>query len=108
MGASAQTCSSCHPEIARTYARSGMGRSFRAVRPETRLPEFDGARFDHAPSRQQFTAYRSSGKYFVRRQQTGAEGKPINVFEEPVDYVIGSGNHAVSYLHRRRDDTLIE
>ncbi len=30
------------------------------------------------------------------------------MFEERVDYVIGSGNHAISYLHRTRDNRLTE
>jgi hypothetical protein len=29
---------SCHPEIARSYALTGLGRSFRIVRPDSNLP----------------------------------------------------------------------
>ena len=42
----------------------------------------------------------------VRR--TGFDGQETNVVEQQIDYVIGSGNHARSYLHRSPDGKLIE
>ena len=85
-----------------------MARSFRAVRAETVLPEFDGASWEHRASKERFTALRRDGRYYVRREQTGADGKPSNVFEEAVDYVLGSGNDWISYVHRTRDNKLVE
>jgi len=101
-------CAECHREIAQTYAATGMARSFRAVRPETVLPEFDGTAFDHKASREYFTPMRGAGSYFVRRSQTAPDGKPVNVLEVPVDYVLGSGNDWIGYLHRTRDNRLVE
>ncbi len=94
-----RVCAECHPQIAASYAQTGMARSFRAVRPDTVLPQFDGSRFEHKASAEQFTAGRRDGRYFVRREQSGA-----NVFEESVDYILGSGNDWISYLHRTRDN----
>jgi tetratricopeptide (TPR) repeat protein len=48
------------------------------------------------------------GQWFQRRHQTGFEGKETNAVETRVDYVIGSGNHARSYLHRAAGGHLIE
>ena len=39
------------------------------------------------------------GKYYQRRWQTGFDGKETNVDEKQVDFVVGSGNHARTYLH---------
>ena len=36
------------------------------------------------------------------------DAKPENVEELAIDYVMGSGNHARTYLHREEDGTLIE
>ena len=102
-GAAPQNCAECHAGIAASYARTGMGRSFRAARAGTKLPEFNGTEFSHRPSREDFVAFEKDGKNFVRRSLKGS-----NIFEEQVDYTIGSGNHAVGYLHRRRDNQLIE
>src|SRR5207237_8068938 len=80
-------CAGCHRQIAETYARTGMGRSFRPVRAETRLPEFDGSRYDHAASREHFTTLRRGGVYYVRRDQTGPGGPPVNLVEVPAAYL---------------------
>ena len=39
------------------------------------------------------------GKYYQRRWQIGFDGKETNVDEKQVDFVIGSGNHSLTYLH---------
>ncbi len=49
-----------------------------------------------------------NGQYFQRRWQLDAGGKEINVEELKIDYVMGSGNHARSYLHRTERGMLIE
>jgi hypothetical protein len=39
------------------------------------------------------------GKFFQRRHVPGSNQEPIHVHEEEVTYIVGSGNHARSYLH---------
>jgi predicted CXXCH cytochrome family protein len=46
--------------------------------------------------------------YYQRRWQIGFDGKETNIEELTIDYVLGSGNHARSYLHRTTRGTLIE
>ncbi len=48
------------------------------------------------------------GQYYQRRHQLDAAGKPVNVMELRVDYVMGSGNHARAYLHRTDSGRLLE
>jgi predicted CXXCH cytochrome family protein len=48
------------------------------------------------------------GKLYQRRWQVDSRGKEINSEEVTVDYVMGSGNHAKSYLHRTEGGMLIE
>src|SRR5262252_8365597 len=78
----ASVCGTCHREIAASYALTGMGRSFRSVKPESRLPEFDGSTFAHEASRQYFTPYAREGKHAVRRHQTGADGVVVNLLDK--------------------------
>ncbi|MES1256861.1 MAG: tetratricopeptide repeat protein, partial [Acidobacteriota bacterium] len=47
-------------------------------------------------------------KYYQRRWQIGFDGNETNAEEMSVDYVIGSGKHARSYLHRTSHGALIE
>lgn len=62
----------------------------------------------HPPSKSYFSMVRRDGKYYQRRYQTGFDGKPANVMEKEVHYVIGSGHQVRSYLHRTPSNTLIE
>jgi hypothetical protein len=101
-------CAGCHRQIAEDYSRTGMGRSFRSVRPASELPEFDGATFRHPASEQDFTPSRKDGRYFLRRHETGPGGAVANTLDSEVHYVFGSGNHARSYLHWSPAGTLIE
>src|ERR1700675_502292 len=64
-------CAVCHQRIAATYARTGMGRSFRSVRPGEALPEFNGKTFEHQASGEFFTPYVRDGKPHLRRYQLG-------------------------------------
>ena len=99
-------CPACHRAIAETYALTGMGRSFRSVK--SALPEFRGQTFRHEASDQYFIASVRRNKPYLRRFQKVADGSIINSLEKAVDYVIGSGNHAQTYLNRTPVGNLIE
>jgi len=102
-------CADCHPKIAETYLRTGMGRSF--SRPTTANTIGDPKKpvtFYHKPSDSYFTNIEHDGKFFQRRYQIGFDGKETNSFEKEIQFVMGSGNHARAYLHRSNRNTLIE
>jgi predicted CXXCH cytochrome family protein len=62
----------------------------------------------HAVSDTHYAMIRRGSEYYQRRWQIGMDGAEINVEELRVDYILGSGNHARSYLHRTAAGTLIE
>lgn len=99
-----KVCATCHRQIAEDYARTGMGRSF--FRP-TQQNSTEGS-FYHALSDTHFSMIRRNGQYYQRRWQIGSKGEEINIEESRIDYVMGSGNHARSFLHRTPRGTLIE
>lgn len=102
-------CAACHAVIAATYRQTGMGRSFTPAAAD--LPGLDAsgkARFYHQASRQWYTVLRRDGAAYVRRHQIGFDGKETNVLEARAEYVIGSGNHAASLLHRATDGRLLQ
>ena len=47
-----------------------------------------------------------AGKFYQRRWQIGFDGRDTNVEEKEIDYVLGSGNHARTFLHRTARNTL--
>jgi tetratricopeptide (TPR) repeat protein len=92
----AAVCTGCHADRAAGYRKTGMGRSFARLRPEL-VPEFR-APFHHKASDSYFTMIAREAKYYQRRWQIGFDGKETNVDEKQVDFVIGSGNHSLTYL----------
>jgi cytochrome c-type biogenesis protein CcmH/NrfG len=66
------------------------------------------AEYYHTLSDSHYAMTIRNGQYFQRRWQLDAANNEINVEELKIDYVMGSGNHARSYLHRTARGMLIE
>ncbi|HEX5718060.1 MAG TPA: tetratricopeptide repeat protein [Thermoanaerobaculia bacterium] len=95
-----RACAVCHTEIAESYRPKGMARAFFRPRPSTDIEDFAAPPFFHAPSRQHLQIVRQGERLVFRRWQTDAAGLPIHLFEREVDWILGSGNNARTYLYR--------
>jgi predicted CXXCH cytochrome family protein len=105
----AQACAGCHRAIWDTYSRTGMGRSFTRAGAEIALEDYTSKNtYSHKPSDRRYTMFRRDGKLYQGRQQIGFDGKETNAVEKEVHFVVGSGNHSRTYLHRRPDGRLVE
>ncbi len=95
-------CATCHTAIANTYAKTGMARSFYRPRdtPQTR--------YYHKPSQTWYAMETRGGETYQRRWRIGFDGKETDVSESRADYVMGSGNHVRTWLHRSPRGALIE
>jgi Flp pilus assembly protein TadD len=102
-------CMQCHLGIANSYSKTGMGHSIYPATAENVIEDYrDKNKVYHAASANYYTMVQSDGKFYQRRHQIGFNGSVANVAEEQVDYVIGSGDQARSYLHRTSEGKLIE
>ena len=102
-------CASCHGMIADSYARTGMGRSFFRPQPAKMTEDLSrGNPFHHLPSDTWYAMSQRDGAYYQRRWRTGPDGSELYAQESRIDYVMGSGNHVRSYLHRTDRGALIE
>ena len=105
----ARVCASCHATAARNYLETGMGRSFFRPTPANTVEAYTGRdEFYHALSDTHYSMTVRDGVYYQRRWTPGFGGTPAHLEESRIDYVIGSGNHSRSYLHRTPRGTLIE
>ncbi|MDE0622487.1 MAG: tetratricopeptide repeat protein [Bryobacterales bacterium] len=96
----AQLCQPCHSDIWDSYQQTGMARSFYRLRPENTVEDYNHSdAFRHAASDRYYRMVLRDGRYFQRRHQIDARGSEINVLEREIHFVLGSGNHARSYLH---------
>src|SRR5882724_531178 len=90
-------CAQCHSEIVQAYRKTGMGRSFSKAQPVS-------GSFEHKASQR----FYDIGGGVMSRYQIGFDGNKTNRMEHSIDYVVGSGNHARTFLHRNADGTLSE
>ncbi len=102
-------CNECHADVAETYQHTGMARTFHRPNAQTVIEDFKRAnRFVHKASGLTYTMTERDGKFYMRRSAIGSDGKEADVLEEQIDYVVGSGNHARTYLHRTPQGKLVE
>ena len=107
--ADARICAKCHAKIDATYRKTGMGRSLYKPAPANTIEDYaNNHQFLHQLSDTHYSMTVRGGVYYQRRWQIGYDGKETNVEEMKIDYVIGSGNHARSYLHRTASGGYIE
>jgi tetratricopeptide (TPR) repeat protein len=95
-----RSCTPCHQEIARSYQQTGMGRAFRPATPA----DAPLTPFSHSLSGRRYQFSSRGGKLFLKRELEDG----TNAVEKEIHYVLGSGNHARSYLHRTPQNRLIE
>jgi tetratricopeptide (TPR) repeat protein len=105
----ARICAGCHSQIAQQHLQTGMGRSLFRPKPANTIEDYTkNNEYYHPLSDTHYSMIVRDGAYYQRRWQIGFGGKETNVEDSKIDYVLGSGNHARSYLHRTPRGTLIE
>jgi predicted CXXCH cytochrome family protein len=100
--AQVSVCAPCHRQIAASFQKTGMGRSFYPAAGG----DLPAKPYYHQPSDSYFAMLERGGHVFQRRWQVGFDGRETNVEEKRVDFVLGSGNHAKTYLHLTPRGTL--
>ena len=94
-------CAQCHAAISRQFSRTGMGRSF------SKSPAPTPGRYYHRASNRHYEVLSRGGTYFLRRHQLDGQGQQVNILERRIDFVIGSGNHAMTFVHRTEQGRLM-
>src|SRR5262249_61180288 len=86
-----------------------MGRSFgRAKIDNTIGDKKNPVTFYHKASDSYFKMTERDGRFYQRRYQIGFDGKETNSTEKEIHFVLGSGNHARTFLTRTNRNTFIE
>lgn len=92
-------CADCHAAIARSFRSVGMARSFYRPSRAAAVERF-GEPFFHGPSQRWYELDWRAETLVFRRWQLDAAGRRVHELEQPVDWVLGSGNRARTYLFR--------
>ena len=101
-------CAGCHRQIWDSYRQTAMGRSWSRIRLDVSADFNKNNTYYHPASDRYYKMYTSGGKYYQRRHQLDRNGKVINVVENEIDYVVGSGNHSLNFVRRTSDGRLLE
>jgi predicted CXXCH cytochrome family protein len=99
-----ESCAACHSEIAESYQHVAMARSvFRPGAPSGPANMVEDFRrnnhFFHAASNRHYRMIERQGRYYQQRYQLDTRRREINLLEQEITYVIGSGIRARSYVH---------
>src|SRR5207302_1950087 len=94
----AAECGVCHKAILESYLRTGMGRSFSAVHSTEPVADFY-----HPASDTHFAMTERGGRVYQHSSAGSGASEELSA-----DYVLGSGNHARTYLHRDASGALIQ
>ncbi|MEM7052842.1 MAG: tetratricopeptide repeat protein [Acidobacteriota bacterium] len=92
------TCTLCHGEIAKSYQQVGMAQSFYAPSRDKSIEDFDAGPWRHQASGRTYEMVWQEEALVFRRWLEGPEGERLHLWEQTVDWVMGSGNHSRSYL----------
>lgn len=104
-----EACKPCHLGIYTTYARTGMGRSFYPLTPETAVEDFTENNEFHDPSTGiRYRMERRDGKYYQRQFVLDSRGQELAADEHELVYVVGSNNHGRAYVTLGVDDRLFQ
>ena len=95
-----KACAQCHEDIYRSYQETGMARSFSRADASSAIEDFSRNKGPHEPSKRHYEMVLEDGKYKFRRYQLDDKYEQINVFEQEVDWILGSGAAVRNYLYQ--------
>ncbi len=101
-------CAACHRQIYRSYQAVGMARSFSRPGDAAVIEDFEHGDYFHEPSGRHYQMIRRGDGYLMRRYQLDDQGREINLLEQPVSWIIGSGEHSRGYLYRTPSGELFQ
>lgn len=97
-------CRACHTTIFDSYQRTGMARAFAPATADTPA----NTDFPHNKSNRFYQVIYRDGRIYQRRWEVAPDGKQSNAFELEATHIVGSGNHARTFLHRTTSGDFIE
>ncbi len=92
------SCATCHADIATTYATHGMAQSFYPLTDSTSVEDWSGIAVRHEASGFTYVARRDGDRFVQEETRTDPDGTVSHRLVRTMDYVVGSGSAARTYL----------
>ena len=93
-------CATCHRGLYDSFQDVGMSQALKTPANARPIENFSDTYFHEASNRYYRIDQDDDGDMTFVRYQQDASGQPINQIEIPIDWVLGSGNRARSYLYQ--------
>lgn len=100
-------CGRCHQQIAASFAAVGMARSLTRAVSGPQAKAFEGSRYRHQASAQEYYLERRGDVLWFTQSGKSADGSQHQL-ELQVDWILGSGNRAQSFLHQTASGELYQ
>jgi len=92
-------CRRCHVDIAATFARTGMGRSWYPLTPASAVEDWTEHNEIEVPrTGLRYRMLERDGRYFMRQFRAASDGGELAVDERELTWVVGSNHHSRSYV----------
>ena len=92
------SCFSCHEEAYTGYQEHGMAHSFYPLTAENRVEDIQEVFVHHAETGLSYTIVEEGGAWYQEEFRTDPDGRTTHRLRRRMDYVIGSGHAARTYL----------
>lgn len=93
-----EACESCHGDLYAGYQTHGMAQSYYPMSPDVAVEDFSDASLYHEESDLWYEMFEEDGRYFQREYRLGADGDSTHHLIREIEYVVGSGTAARTYL----------
>lgn len=97
------SCASCHADEYAGFQDHGMAQSFYEVTPKERPEDFSVQPIYHEQSDFYYQPVEADGKYYQVEFRLDERGRRIHSVRRSMDYVVGSGGAALTYLTSDND-----
>ncbi|SFC83477.1 Tetratricopeptide repeat-containing protein [Flexibacter flexilis DSM 6793] len=104
-----QTCISCHQDIYNSFQHTGKGKAFHRPSRNNVIEVFDNQAVFDKYKNLRYVAFWRDTNMLMAEFRLATNGKDTTHYrEQKVDFVIGSGNQARSYLYQTPDNYFYE
>ncbi len=91
-------CFDCHEDLWRGYQQHGMARSYYPLTPDEAVEAFSASPLRHDATDFYYRAFEQEGRFYQEEYRLDASGNKTHRLVRRMDYVVGSGHAARTYL----------
>ena len=103
-----RTCAECHADIFETFQHVAMSTSFYDFDSKPIVEDFCANHFYHPPSDNHYEMNVVDGQFQMTRYKERSDGSKTHSNTVIAQYVVGSGNHVRTYIHRNENGEMFQ